>query len=962
MYAGQEKAATLAPMLYEPAADDIFIKRANFVIDTTAFSFSDFTQMTKEKIMRDLPKTVERIRGFPLSENDHAEIRAFAQLFSHHRSVFANSRIDEAQTLTDVYYLLTQTPAYANAFPGVCYEAMRGMAAVLRKHGIAQWSYYTTAGDDTMVQNFVGVTLCGVPFFLNMTYGRFRERPDDDLVDAGIVLIPQVLCTAARLRSYTAPYTGKMKADVFRASDGAIAAYTFYSKDHPDEIIIEGNVAHDVTYTLEDAHGERTEIELFPLGSDHPARLLVFSEHPDGTRSCMIGKNKADAAEHKISNVQRITVFRSFAEKGPYLVITVYKTDGTHDSMEFPDRTYSSNKAFFMQEAFPHAVDRYKVPSDTERLLQILAPRAIEVRLLTERFFSFSAEWHTMGVHTLADSDVGQLPVPRDRKSLWLVRDTFPDGEYYIRLFNALAITGRDVRISIAPRRSGDLLSFLFFCDILRRQGACSLTVLLEGTTHGTMLFRNEMYVESLFAMAQGLDLRLFRRVQGRVYRVGRPQSPVFPKNAGKKKVVYFSKEMQKTAQGLAERIKAPTVDLSPGPRRKQEKIIAGLRGDKVIIVHSMYDNKKTEELLLLLPQLYLAGVNNITLSLPYLSYARQDKVFPGISGAAISINALVEYLYHYAPRIMTVTTHNPGKAIDGPVKIGTATVYNLNGFTQLVEYAFSIIVRGLTRDNPAISKNELRSRIIAEFHKHPLYLVGPDQGSALAADDAREVLQKRLWQKFRISTKDVAVKIRFLKKVRSSATDVQTGSVLNKFERVRNHVQFNELGKPKGVPFALDTKGRDGWVFLIDDEISTGGTTLSALYSLVYDIGFSPQRILTLWVHGKFTKGLEPLLHPYTFSFNDIIAGIADGTLDQQARAIPYEEITDHEKRKMLPLFFTTTNSYHSKRGSERKLIDIDPYLYQQYQRISLFRLFSYGYKKDTARDTNDTAALIAA
>jgi phosphoribosylpyrophosphate synthetase len=168
----------------------------------------------------------------------------------------------------------------------------------------------------------------------------------------------------------------------------------------------------------------------------------------------------------------------------------------------------------------------------------------------------------------------------------------------------------------------------------------------------------------------------------------------------------------------------------------------------------------------------------------------------------------------------------------------------------------------------------------------------------------------------------------------------------LFRFKRQNNAIEFNEIGKPEGEERDMREINRDGWVFLVDDEIATGGTTKSALYVLVHKLGFKAHRILTSWVHGKFPKGLAPIVSQETYSSREVIEGIANGTLLKNESVVDEEAMTDHDKKQMMPFFIATTNSFFSE-SAVRGVIDL-----KKFFSVNLYRLFAFGLGNATNAD----------
>lgn len=568
-------------------------------------------------------------------------------------------------------------------------------------------------------------------------------------------------------------------------------------------------------------------------------------------------------------------------------------------------------------------------------------------------------------VSSLNDDELQVLGVWDESADLCVFEEYFPDGELYVRAMNADKIRGKEVIVDIDFRVKDAFLRGLFVLDILKRNGSKSVQLYIKGLDELEIQEAKDILLDIFYrAAGDACDLTTYAKDDKGVYVPVEYDLDLFenkhqPKEIGK--VVVLDARMLASAENLTQRFglkKRDIVLLSPDDPQLKKKV-EKITGKNVVVVHSMSNNAMTEDLLKILPRLRMAGVETLTLALTYLSYARQDKTFLGRTGAPISAHAIAESLYEYADVIYSVTSHMAGDKVDGmkhgSIQLGNAEVYNLNGFTQLVEYSFGLIQQGLVEayrskkmlsGAATIENYEMREILLAEFQKRPIYIVAPDQGAALAADDAREVLQMRLWEKYKISANDLEVKVAFLKKKRFSSEVVRMAPNLFRFKRdKRNTIIFNDLHKPEGVERDIREINTNSWVFLVDDLLATGGTTKSALYILTEKIGFKPYRILTTWVHGQFSKGLASIIGPSTVSQADIIAGVRDGSLLGDSPPLTYDSagMTNHEKEQSYPFFIATTNSYFSKEPRQN-MIEI-----KDFMSVNLFRLFSYGIKKKT-------------
>lgn len=85
------------------------------------------------------------------------------------------------------------------------------------------------------------------------------------------------------------------------------------------------------------------------------------------------------------------------------------------------------------------------------------------------------------------------------------------------------------------------------------------------------------------------------------------------------------------------------------------------IRGRDVVVVNTMYPNQNSSfvETLLILDSIKRLGARRIALLIPYLAYARQDKVF--LEGEPVSIRVVLEALRNFGSEyLFTIDTHNP--------------------------------------------------------------------------------------------------------------------------------------------------------------------------------------------------------------------------------------------------------------------------------------------------------------
>ena len=136
-------------------------------------------------------------------------------------------------------------------------------------------------------------------------------------------------------------------------------------------------------------------------------------------------------------------------------------------------------------------------------------------------------------------------------------------------------------------------------------------------------------------------------------------------------------------------------------------RILEPVKGEDVVVVQNTYPSVKIVELLLVLDAAREAGANSITCVIPYMGYARQDKLFN--IGEPISARAIAKAVGGMSDRVITVDLHE-ASIVD---HFGVDTV-EVTAVPEAVEYA-----------------GTLGTSIV----------VAPDEGARRLAKDAAEVL-----------------------------------------------------------------------------------------------------------------------------------------------------------------------------------------------------------------------------
>jgi phosphoribosylpyrophosphate synthetase len=251
-------------------------------------------------------------------------------------------------------------------------------------------------------------------------------------------------------------------------------------------------------------------------------------------------------------------------------------------------------------------------------------------------------------------------------------------------------------------------------------------------------------------------------------------------------------------------------------------------------LIHSTESAENFVKLFLTLFALRDKGIEKISLINTYQGYARQEKETKDGVGEGISAISVLKVLNNFLDNNFAINIHygkeegivelSPEIFIykDGKKevinKLRTQKVYNLTGFVQLSEH----LIKSIPEDE------------ITE--EHPLILVAPDDGGYFQAEKAAEVLKQRY---------GLNVEARFLQKKRESAEEVSiTEPGLYMKDKKGNDilVSYDDLNKH--------------WILILDDETSTGGTILKAVYHLVKILDADWSKIMAGIVHWKVPQG----------------------------------------------------------------------------------------------------------
>ncbi|MGE4356931.1 MAG: ribose-phosphate pyrophosphokinase-like domain-containing protein [Candidatus Omnitrophota bacterium] len=434
------------------------------------------------------------------------------------------------------------------------------------------------------------------------------------------------------------------------------------------------------------------------------------------------------------------------------------------------------------------------------------------------------------------EEKAGFFLVSEEGNKIELEYNQFPDGEYYLRLVSPEEINNASLNFYATLNSSEDFVKILLTLGTLKQYGAKEINLTLKNWTP----FSEEDYlIVSIFRIfAQKVSL-LFEQ-SGEYYLL--PINSIVPQE--KKEgplhidhVAYLQPRFRETVEGAVSRLKEAESQFLEikqiFPGHWKVSLPEKLSGKNIVIVHSTENSENILSLILTLSLLRLKGVNSISLINTYQGYSRQDKEFK--EGEGVSAYILLEVLNCLLDKNFTINVHygkrsglveiNPEIWIseeEGYPKtidiLPPQSVYNLNGFVQLAE--------GLLREIEALKgKDEVQK---------PLLILSPDDGGFLYVQEAGEVLRERY---------GLNVISGYLNKERISATEVIiSGEILT------------EGGKTLSLPRAL----KDYYIFILDDETSTGGTIKSAVYHLVNNLGADAEKIFAGVVQGKFSSGRE--------------------------------------------------------------------------------------------------------
>ena len=487
-----------------------------------------------------------------------------------------------------------------------------------------------------------------------------------------------------------------------------------------------------------------------------------------------------------------------------------------------------------------------------------------------------------------------KLRARTEKDPIRIKRARFPDGEAYLRILNSDVVKDNDVTVDCSLNSPQDLVEAVLLMDFLRAYGAKSVKLSYTTSAQGKgmdngiaeflrMFCDTIVYRDNQQIMA--LDVRPVRTLAA--------QEKIT--SAWIDVVAYQHKRLKKDAMDAASLLRKDIVggkgvlckqiDIvknSPNPLNWQIKIDDALKGKNIALLHSAENSVDITELWMILLALRKAGVRSVHLFNAYEGYSRQDKIFnkgEGVSALTMlkAIDGLTDSHFALNVHYLDYTGFNRFDGIQ---------IYNVNAFIQISEHLFDFIASSLEAVD-----------IAKEFKAHPLLLLGPDDGAFQYIKEAKASLEKYIIAKYGIN---VEVYYGYLDKTRISGTEVKMkGEVLS------------DDGKPiTGIP---DLK--NCWVFIVDDETSSGGTLLTATYVLNKEVGVAWHRILTGVAHGKLAMGLKPFE-----------TGLTEDAIKQAIQRNegiePQPEYIKDSKKRMPPRLFVCTSSVHLPNDFPQELI----------------------------------------
>ncbi|HTZ11925.1 MAG TPA: ribose-phosphate pyrophosphokinase-like domain-containing protein, partial [Candidatus Margulisiibacteriota bacterium] len=453
----------------------------------------------------------------------------------------------------------------------------------------------------------------------------------------------------------------------------------------------------------------------------------------------------------------------------------------------------------------------------------------------------------------------------------------FPDREIYMRCLDHEKVKGAKIVLRRAIKSAEEYVEAMWLLHLFREYGAAEIELVLDGkySADNGLLSLLKNFCEKLsFASDNQLTV---------------DKTTDFPKQKipfWVDLIAYRHKRFSSDARQASRLITASSRLVhvrsdSNNPFYWRAQLPKDIKGKNIFFIHSTESAKDIVGLWLMLLALRREGAGCIALLNTYLGYMRQDKVFN--TGEIITAKAMLELIDIFVDFNSGLNIHFGGKS--GWVEFGGFRVYNINAFVQVVEKLFE---HAVTFIKSGIRGNvDVRLALEREFKRHPLLVVGPDDGAFYYALEAANALAIHIKQRYHL---DIPVYCAYLDKTRiSSEKVVIPGYLLDQEGRT-----VYSLGK---------VAVNKSWVLLADDQTSSGGTIRAADFALVVKMMFKWSRVLTGVVQTIAAKGLHKLI---------------DQDIEQSNNKYfePKPEYIDAENEEMLPRLFVTCASLDTPAG----------------------------------------------
>jgi len=446
----------------------------------------------------------------------------------------------------------------------------------------------------------------------------------------------------------------------------------------------------------------------------------------------------------------------------------------------------------------------------------------------------------------------------------------FPDGEFYVRILNPGIVKDAELTVKTSFDTADDLVKAVLLMDTLRRYGAKNIKLVMD---------KPHEIVNGLDRMLRYFCDAIEYIDESGLNRALLDVEPLEPVEKTKQpswigQILYQHSRLEHDVKYAAAEVNAQSGRIkidktSNNPLEWKVNLPHVLHKVNVVLVHTTENSADIAELWAMLIALRERGVKSLSVISAYNGYSRQDKIFN--EGEGISAETMVKASDILLDYNMGLNIHYADQS--GLFHIGGYNIHNLNAFVQVAESLFNTVIRWQGKEN-----------IKNEFSKHPILLVGPDDGAFGYVKEARLQLEHYIEDNYGIK---LPVYCGYMDKRRLSGKKVKISPRI-----------LGEDSQPiKGVA------AKDCWVFVLDDETSWGTTLFASDYALVRKVGIPWYRVLTGVVHGKLAQGLKPFETGWTQ--DDIIKA-----LEKEAAVEPKPEYINEKEELMSPRLFICTRS----------------------------------------------------